>query len=99
MLPRRNIREGFNASACHCVPLYPSLSWLMKVMKCREDDDEDYHEFGFAEVNLHTLLNGGDMIHHEVDVHGHSNNEVVATLTLTIIAQKALRGILEDTAP
>mmetsp|Transcript_33299 Transcript_33299/g.94346 ORF Transcript_33299/g.94346 Transcript_33299/m.94346 type:complete len:1641 (+) Transcript_33299:88-5010(+) len=65
----------------------------------KEDDDEDYHEFGFAEINLHSVLRQGDMYHQEIDVLGQNSNEVVATLTLSVIAQKALHSILEDTAP
>uniref|UniRef100_A0A061R9T6 Protein fantom n=1 Tax=Tetraselmis sp. GSL018 TaxID=582737 RepID=A0A061R9T6_9CHLO len=65
----------------------------------KEDEEEDYHEFGFAEVNLHKIYAEGDLIHENLDVVGPNTNEVVAALKVTIIAQKALQNILSDIAP
>eukprot|EP00873_Tetraselmis_striata_P020073 jgi/Tetstr1/440337/TSEL_028673.t1 len=65
----------------------------------KEGSDEDYYEFGFAEVNLHDILAHGDLKNAEVDFVGANSNEIVATGKVTIIAQEALRSILEDDAP
>ena len=68
-------------------------------LSCRTVEDEEYHEFGFCEINLHDILANGDLIHEVVNVVGPNQDETVATLTLTVIAKRALQNILEDTSP